>query len=52
MEPNQDSQVREEALTTLYRLRAELNEREDGPATMLEAIESLIEKYERQGSRT
>ena len=46
MDPKQDPQVREEALKTLYRLRAELSEREDRTATMLKAIEKLIEDYE------
>jgi hypothetical protein len=47
MNPNHDPQVREEALKILYRLRAELYEREDRPATTLKAIERLIEDYER-----
>jgi hypothetical protein len=46
MDPKQDPQVREEALKTLYRLRAELYEREDRSTTMLKAIEKLIEDYE------
>lgn len=45
MDPKQDPQVREEALKTLYRLRAELYEREDRPTTMRKAVESLIERY-------
>ena len=46
MDPKQDPQVREEALKTLYRLHAELYEREDRSTTMLKAIEKLIEDYE------
>jgi hypothetical protein len=46
MDPKQDPQVRDEALKTLYRLRAELNELEHRPTTMLKAIETLIEDYE------
>jgi hypothetical protein len=50
MNPKQDPQVREEALKTLYRLRAELYEREDRSTTMLKAIESLIQSYEGVGA--
>ena len=43
-----DPQVREEALRTLYRLRAQLIEQENHrPTGVLEAIEALIVKYER-----
>jgi hypothetical protein len=38
--------VREEALRTLYRLRAQFRERSDLPPHALEAIESLTEEYE------
>jgi hypothetical protein len=39
---------REEALKTLYRLRAEWNGQEDSPAAALKAIERLIEEYEQE----
>jgi len=42
-----DPEVREEALKTLYRLRAELLEQKEPPPGVLEAIESLIAEYER-----
>ena len=42
-----DPQVREEALKTLYRLRSKLIDQEQQPPGVLEAIESLIVKYER-----
>ena len=42
----QDSEVREEALRTLYRLRANFAERKDLPPSLLKAIESLIYEYE------
>jgi hypothetical protein len=42
-----DPEVREEALRTLYRLRAQFRERSDLPPHALEAIESLIEEYEK-----
>lgn len=43
-----DPQVREEALKTLHRIRADLLKRKEPPAGVLEAIESLIEQYERK----
>lgn len=39
---------REEALKTLYRLRAEWKRRKDSPAAALKAIERLIEEYEQE----
>jgi hypothetical protein len=39
--------VREEALKTLYRLQAQLRERDDSQAHVLKAIQSAIEDYER-----
>jgi hypothetical protein len=51
MDPKENPQVREEALKTLYRLRAQLDEREDGSTTRLKAIDSLIEEYEEQIQR-
>jgi hypothetical protein len=42
----EDPAVREEALKTLYRLRAELLEQKERPAGVLEAIEALIAQYE------
>ena len=39
-------EVREEALKTLYRLRAEFRERKEPPSSGLKAIELLIAKYE------
>jgi hypothetical protein len=39
---------REEALKTLYRLRAEWNRQKDSPAAALKAIERLIEEYEQE----
>ena len=38
--------VREEALKTLYRLRAEFRERKEPPSSALKAIELLIAQYE------
>lgn len=47
MDPtSQDPQVREEALKTLYRLRAEFRERNDASSSVLKAIEALIVEYE------
>ena len=46
MDPKEDPQVREEALKTLYRLRAQLDEPEDRSTTTLKAVDSLIEEYE------
>jgi hypothetical protein len=43
---DQDPEGREEALRTLYRLRAGFAERKDLPPSVLKAIESLIEEYE------
>jgi hypothetical protein len=43
-----DPAVREEALKTLYRLRAEFLEQEEPPAGVLEAIEALIAQYEQR----
>ena len=43
-----DPQVREEALRTLYRLRAEFRERNDRPSSLLKAVESLIAEYEKK----
>lgn len=44
---------REEALKTLYRLRAEWKRQQNSPAAALKAIERLIEEYEQeQPSRT
>jgi hypothetical protein len=40
--------VREEALKTLYRLRAEFRERNDPASSVLEAVESLIAEYENE----
>ena len=45
-----DPQVRDEALKTLYRLRATLGEREEPPSSTLKAIESLIAEYEQERS--
>jgi hypothetical protein len=45
---SKNPQVREEALKTLYRLRAQLDEREDGSTARLKAVDSLIEEYEEQ----
>ena len=39
-------QVREEALKTLYRLRAEFRERKEPSSSALRAIELLIAQYE------
>ena len=39
--------MREEALRTLYRLRAEFRERNDRPSSLPKAIESLIAEYEK-----
>ncbi len=52
MDPKQDPHVREEALKTLYRLRARLDEPEDGSTIRLKAIESLIEEYEAAARQT
>ena len=41
-----DPRVRDEALRTLYRLRANLIMQEEQPRGVLRAIESLIEEYE------
>ena len=38
--------MRDEALKTLYRLRAELAQSERRPPSVLKAVESLIEEYE------
>ena len=46
MDSKVDPQVREEALKTLYRLRAQLDKPEDRSTTRLKAIDSLIEEYE------
>ena len=47
MDPtSQDPHVREEALRTLYRLRAEFRKRNDRSSSLLKAIESLIVEYE------
>jgi hypothetical protein len=43
---DQDPDVREEALKTLYRLRADFVKRKDLPPSVPKAIESLIEEYE------
>lgn len=43
-------QVREEALKTLYRLRAEFRERREPSSSVLRAIESLIAEYEEKRS--
>lgn len=43
-------QVREEALKTLYRLRAEFRERREPSSSVLRAIESLIAEYEEERS--
>ena len=43
---DQDPQVDEEALRTLYRLRTQLTEQATQPPGFLKAIESLIKKYE------
>jgi hypothetical protein len=45
---SQDSQVREEALKTLYRLQAQLREREDYQPRVLKAIRLAIDDYERE----
>ena len=45
---NQDPQVREEALKTLYRLRADRGTSGDSTSSVLKAIESLIEEYEKR----
>ena len=42
--------MRDEALKTLYRLRATLGEREEPPSSTLKAIESLIAEYEQERS--
>jgi hypothetical protein len=47
---DQDAEETEEALRTLYRLRADFAERQDLPPSVLKAIESLLEGYE--GKRT
>jgi hypothetical protein len=47
---NQDPQVREEALKTLYRLRADISKSEESTSSVLTAIESLIEEYEDERS--
>ena len=44
--------MREEALKTLYRLRATLRERDEPPSSVLKAIESLIAQYEDEEKRT
>ena len=43
---DQNAQVRDEALRTLYRLRASLIKQKEQPRGVLKAIESLIEEYE------
>lgn len=43
---SRDPEVREEALKTLYRLRAEFRERKEPPSSVLKAIELLIAEYE------
>jgi hypothetical protein len=43
---DQNPDVREEALKTLYRLRADFVKRKDLPSSVPKAIESLIEEYE------
>lgn len=43
---DQDPEVRDEALRTLYRLRATLIKQEEQPRGVLKAIESLIKEYE------
>ncbi len=43
---DQDPEVRDEALRTLYRLRANLIKQEEQPRGVLKAIESLIKEYE------
>jgi hypothetical protein len=50
LDPSQDSQVREEALKTLYRLQAQLRERNDSQPHVLKAIQLAIEHYERESS--
>jgi hypothetical protein len=47
---DQDPQVREEALKTLYRLRADRSKFEDSTSSVFKAIESLIEEYEEERS--
>ena len=43
---DQDPQVRDEALRTPFRLRANLTRQEEQPRGVLKAIESLIKEYE------
>ena len=43
---DQNPKVRDEALRTLYRLRANLIRQEEQPRGALRAIESLIKEYE------
>lgn len=47
---DQDPQVREEALKTLYRLRADRSTSGDSTSSILKAIESLIKEYEQERS--
>jgi hypothetical protein len=48
--PRCTEEVREEALKTLYRLRADISKSEESMSRVLRAIESLIEEYEQERS--
>ena len=45
--PEADRETRQEALRILYRLRADCTKNDTTPPHVLQAIESLIEDYER-----
>ena len=47
-EDEQDGETRQEALRILYRLRVDCAKNEKTPPHVLQAIESLIEDYERE----
>lgn len=47
-EDEQDGETRQEALRILYRLRADCGKNENTQPHVLQAIESLIEDYERE----